>query len=156
MAHRQTGDGTTISVVMTKNVSQSPTSRSTRAPEAANRVLPAVLVEAGSAYRVVVQVRSTSIEMKATKMMSWVAEAMTMTRPTATTPARFVVGSIMRHSTRHARITPCKVTIRARRCPNRSVSQGTRSRSISGARSWAGRKCGRYMQASELVEDMTA
>ena len=66
-------------------------------------------------------------------VMSWVAEAMAMTRPTATTPARFAAGSIMLHSTRHTRITPCRVTIQARRWPSRPVSQGTRSRSISGA-----------------------
>ena len=56
-----------------------------------------------------------------------------MTSPTATTPARLLAGSIMLHSTRHARITPCRVTIQARRWPSLAVSQGTRSRSISGA-----------------------
>ena len=55
MAQRQTRDGITIRVVITKNVPQSPSSQSTSSPdEAANRVRPAVPIEARSAYWVAV------------------------------------------------------------------------------------------------------
>ena len=66
-------------------------------------------------------------------VMSWVAEAVAMTSPIATTPARFALGSTMLHATRHARITDWSATIQARRCPSRSESQGRRIRSMSGA-----------------------
>ena len=52
---RQMSEGTTMSVVMMKNVPQSPSSQSTSSPEeAANRVRPAVPMEASSAYWVAV------------------------------------------------------------------------------------------------------
>ncbi len=52
---------------MIKNIPQSPFNQSTKAPdEAAKVVLPAVPIEARSAYCVAVYVLSTSIEIKAT------------------------------------------------------------------------------------------
>ena len=66
-------------------------------------------------------------------VMSWVADAIAMTRPMATTPARFAVGSTVLHRTRQTRITACNVTIHARRCPSLSESQGIRIRSMRGA-----------------------
>ena len=54
--------------VITKNIPQSPFSQSTNAPDdAASVVLPAVPIDAKSAYCVAVYVLSTSNEMKATK-----------------------------------------------------------------------------------------
>ena len=65
--------------------------------------------------------------------MSWVAEAMAMAKPIPTTAARLAVGSTRLQSTRQATITTCSVTIQARRCPSRPVSQGIRMRSMRGA-----------------------
>ena len=49
--HRQTKEGITISVVITKNVPQSPFNQSTNSPEeAANVVRPRVPIEASKAY----------------------------------------------------------------------------------------------------------
>ena len=70
---------------------------------------------------------------RASMVMSWVAEAIAMTSPIATTPARFAVGSTVLHKPRETRITAWSTTIQARRCPRRSESQGTRIRSMSGA-----------------------
>ena len=55
MYHRIIKEGKTIKVVIIKNVPQSPLSQSTRAPEEDdNVVLPAVPIEAKSAYCVAV------------------------------------------------------------------------------------------------------
>ena len=55
MSHKQTRDGMTIIVVKIKNVPQSPFNQSTKAPdEDAKVVLPAVPIEARSAYCVAV------------------------------------------------------------------------------------------------------
>ena len=49
--HRQINDGITITVVIIKNVPQSPFSQSTNAPdEDARVVLPAVPIDANNAY----------------------------------------------------------------------------------------------------------
>ena len=57
-----------MTVVITKNIPQSPFNQSTNSPEeAANVVLPKVPIEASNAYWVAVYVLSTISEMKATK-----------------------------------------------------------------------------------------
>ena len=67
ISHKQTRDGITIIVVKIKNVPQSPFNQSTNAPdEDAKVVLPAVPIEARSAYCVAVYVLSTSNEINAT------------------------------------------------------------------------------------------
>ena len=66
--HKQIRDGITIKVVIIKNVPQSPFSQSTKAPdEEASVVLPAVPIEANSAYCVAVYVLSTKRDINATK-----------------------------------------------------------------------------------------
>ena len=57
-----------MTVVITKNMPQSPFNQSTNSPEeAANVVRPRVPIEASNAYWVAVYVLSTNNEMKATK-----------------------------------------------------------------------------------------
>ena len=66
--HKQTKDGITMIAVKMKNTPQSPFNQSTKAPDDDARVvLPAVPIEARSAYCVAVYVLSTSNEIKATK-----------------------------------------------------------------------------------------
>ncbi len=57
-----------MTVVITKNIPQSPFNQSTNSPdEAANVVRPSVPIEASNAYWVAVYVLSTNNDMKATK-----------------------------------------------------------------------------------------
>ena len=57
-----------MTVVITKNIPQSPFNQSTNSPdEAANVVRPSVPIEASNAYWVAVYVLSTNSDMKATK-----------------------------------------------------------------------------------------
>ena len=65
--HKHIREGITITVVIIKNVPQSPLSQSTNAPEEEARVvLPAVPIEARRAYCVAVYVLSTNKEINAT------------------------------------------------------------------------------------------
>ena len=66
--HNITRDGITIKAVKIKNIPQSPFNQSTNAPEdEAKVVLPAVPIDAKSAYWVAVYALSTNNEINATK-----------------------------------------------------------------------------------------
>ena len=68
MNHSKIKEGITMTVVITKNIPQSPFNQSTNSPEeAANVVRPSVPIEASNAYWVAVYVLSTNSDMKATK-----------------------------------------------------------------------------------------